>query len=187
MESSFDDVHLALVQARNSVEVASGSDMLKDGLRIGSTGLEYLAPKISRKTVRLDGWSNEVTADLNSGRYDVVLAALYRKYWRSGGGGFTSSPIVQLLLMLVASAGIFAFKKKFDMPSSASSTETVSDTPPPTEHNRPRMRPPSVDAKNIGNTGLDMSSLAAGIGPAMSMMQNMGPMMGPMMGMMTGK
>ncbi len=190
MESSFDEVHLALVQARNSIEVASGSDMLKDGLRIGSTGLEYLAPKLSRKMVSLDGWSNEVTADLNSGRYDAVLAALYRKYWRSGGGGLTSSPIVQLMFMLLASAGIFAFKKKFDMPASSaapsipaprdSTPETFAE-PPPANHNRPRMRPPSVDPKS---SGLDMSSLAANIGPAMSMMQNMGPMMGPMMGMM---
>ena len=195
----FDDVQLALAQAKNSVEVSAGTDTLKDGLRIGTTGLEYIAPKVTRKMVNLDGWSAEVTSDVNSGRYDTVLAALYRKYWRSGSGGIASNPLMQLLFMLLASAGIFAFKRKFDMPGSSSAAPSSKPTPPasfeaspsqaseeaPKEHNRPRMRPPREDTTPAAQ-GFDMSSIAASIGPAMSMMSTMGPMMqnvAPMMAM----
>ena len=172
----FDDVQLALAQAKNSVEVSAGTDTLKDGLRIGTTGLEYIAPKISRKLINLDGWSSEVTSDVNSGRYDTVLAALYRKYWRSGSGGIASNPLMQLLFMLLASAGIFAFKRKFDMPgspspapsskpapSSASFETSQSEASSLKEHNRPRMRPPREDTTSASQ-GFDMSSIAANIG-----------------------
>lgn len=198
--SHFDDVQLALAQAKNSVEVCAGTDTLKDGLRIGTTGLEYIAPKITRKMVNLNGWSTEVTADVNSGRYDTVLAALYRKYWRSGSGGIASNPLMQLLFMLLASAGIFAFKQKFDMPGASASAQSSKPASPPSfespssfaeeapkEHNRPRMRPPREDTKPApASPGFDMSSIAASIGPAMSMMSTMGPMMqnvAPMMAM----
>jgi hypothetical protein len=199
-EASFEEIQLALIQAKNTLETSQGAEFLKDGLRIGATGLEWLTPKITRQKVSLEGWSNEVGGEIGAGKYDMVLAQIYRRNFRSSSGGAMSNPTLQLLFMLITSAGIFAFKKKMEMPT-APQASTVTPAPPspspmPPEpsreqstSDRPRMRPPNVmsgESQNFapmggGAGGADLTSIAASIAPALNNIGPMLSMLGPMM------
>tara|TARA_X000000950_G_scaffold53089_3_gene62875 strand:+ start:1013 stop:2074 length:1062 start_codon:yes stop_codon:yes gene_type:complete len=205
-DASFEDVQLALIQAKNALEVAQGADFLKDGLKIGTTGLEFIAPKVSRQHVKLDGWSSEINSEIAGGKYDLVLTQIYRKHFRSGsGGGALNNPILQLMFMICTSAGIFAFKRKFEMPSNAvqpnpkptsfappgadpvfqkSETQTASHAPAPAS-GRPKMRPPTMmPGETVGTAGGgmgDLTSIAASIAPALNNLTPMLSMVGPML------
>lgn len=112
-DSDYEDVQLALMQVKTAIDVESGAEMLKDGLKIMATGLEWVAPKVSRNNVVIDGWSSEVSSDIDNKRYNAILCQIYKRYWRTGGTGLMSNPAVQLGFMLTTSAGMFAFKNKF--------------------------------------------------------------------------
>ena len=210
-EATFEEIQLALIQAKNTLETSQGAEFLKDGLRIGATGLEWVTPKITRQKVSLEGWSNDVANEIGAGKYDMVLAQIYRRNFRSSSGGAMSNPMLQLVFMLLTSAGIFAFKKKMQMPtappvapapmpsapmsSAPMPSAPISTPPPPAPQNdpqRPRMRPPNVmtgESQNFAApggaggmmNGADLTSIAASIAPALN---NIGPMLsmiGPMM------
>jgi hypothetical protein len=209
--TTFEEIQLALIQAKNTLETSQGAEFLKDGLRIGATGLEWVTPKITRQKVSLEGWSNDVANEIGAGKYDMVLAQIYRRNFRSSSGGAMSNPMLQLVFMLLTSAGLFAFKKKMQMPtappvapapmpsapmsSAPMPSAPISTPPPPAPQNdpqRPRMRPPNVmtgESQNFAApggaggmmNGADLTSIAASIAPALN---NIGPMLsmiGPMM------
>ena len=108
--SEYEEIQLVLLQARNSIEVKQGAEMLLDGLKIAVIGIEWLAPRVTKDFIRLDGWSSEVAKDVSSQRYDMVMSAIYRRYWRSYD--IMNSPLSQLGLMLTTSAGMYAYKNR---------------------------------------------------------------------------
>ena len=175
-DNEFEEIQLTLLQARNAIEIKQGAEMLTDGLKILTTGIEWIAPRVTKDTIRLDGWSEEVANDVRTRRYDTVMCAIYRRYWRSYD--IMNSPLSQLGLMLTTSAGIYCYKHRngavpvpgpsFSSPSNeippphpappgpAFKTKMRGPSPPPSS-SAPQ---PGMDASNLLN-GLDFSQMAA--------------------------
>ena len=153
INDSYETLQLALFQAKQSVDIASGVNTMKDFLKIGCTGIELGASKFGRGMVDLQGWSSEIANDIGGQSYNTPLQQIYRRYWRAGGQGM--NPFVQLLLLLVGSAAVFAIKRKFLGGGGGPSMEAPTQAPPmpsvptsfesqPMPMNRPKMRRPST-------------------------------------------
>ncbi len=56
---------------------------MKMGIKLGALGIELLADKFAPK-LRLSGWSESLSLDLDTGNYDYTLEQLYRKFFRRG-------------------------------------------------------------------------------------------------------
>jgi hypothetical protein len=56
---------------------------MKMGMKLGALGIELLADKFAPK-LRLSGWSESLSLDLDTGNYDHTLEQLYRKFFRRG-------------------------------------------------------------------------------------------------------
>jgi hypothetical protein len=85
----------------------SNVSIMKDGLRIMCTGIEMLNNRIG--LLDLDGWSSEACRDLD--KHDANLCKIYRKYWRRSQ---SSSPELDIATSMLASMGMFHFKKKMN-------------------------------------------------------------------------
>jgi hypothetical protein len=85
----------------------SNVGMMKDGLRIVCTGIEMLNNRVG--LLDLDGWSTEVCRDLD--KHNTNLCKIYRKYWRRTQ---SSSPELDIATSMLASMGMYHFKKKMN-------------------------------------------------------------------------
>lgn len=172
MSDSYETLQLTLFQARQSVEISSGVNTMKNFLKIGCTGIELCSSKFSRGYVDLNGWSSEVAAEINGDSYNAPLQQIYRRYWRNGGQGM--NPFLQLALLLVGSAAVFAIKRKF-----FGGSQGLAPPPPPPRqgaapstampHNRPTMKRPTPAPHAIsevkpdgGGGGLDFTEVDTG-------------------------
>ena len=125
--SNYEEIQVELYQARASIDCLQGREMMKDGLRISTTAVEYGVPKITRNYLSIEGWSDEVSSDLKNGRFDAVLTAIYRQYWRSSAGSGLNNPMVQLAFMLIGSAGVYAVKTKMGSVTKNTAPQNTTD------------------------------------------------------------
>ena len=160
MSDSYETIQLGLYQAKQSIDIASGVNTMKDVLKVGCTGIELGCNKFAKNYADLNGWSTEVATSIDGQSYNAPLQQIYRKYWRNGTNGM--NPFLQLAFLLLGSAGIFGLKKKF----LGTSGNTSIPSPPPIPnskvpyesqaampHNTPRMKRPS-------NAPVDISEAA---------------------------
>jgi hypothetical protein len=162
IHDSVETLQLALFQARQSVDISSGVDTMKNFLKVGCTGLELGCNKFAKKYVNLSGWSSEVANDISGQSYNAPLQQIYRRYWRAGGSGM--NPFLQLFMLLIGSAAVFALKRHFMGPAPAAGI-TPPPAPPqhqqvpfdsnamPMPHNRPMRRPTPMTPPAGGVTG----------------------------------
>jgi hypothetical protein len=188
ISDSYESLQLVLYQTKQSVEIASGVSTMKDFLKIGCTGIELSATKFGRGHVDLRGWSSEIARDVNGHSYSAPLQQIYRRFYRSGGGGM--NPFLQLVLLLLGSATVFALKQKFmggggsggggsslspgggsgydangkphaDNTPPAPGSRVPFDTNPPMPHNRPKMKRPGAPPHDIPPDSENVQRLAS--------------------------
>lgn len=161
MNDSYETIQLGLYQAKQSIDIASGVNTMKDVLKVGCTGIELGCNKFAKNYADLNGWSTEVATSIDGQSYNAPLQQIYRKYWRNGTNGM--NPFLQLAFLLLGSAGIFGLKKKF-LGTTPGNTSIPSPPPIPNSkvpyesqaampHNTPRMKRPS-------NAPVDISEAA---------------------------
>ena len=92
--------HLAHAQEAHNVR------MMRDGMRLACSGIELLNQRVG--LLELDGWAAEVCSDMD--QYDGALGRIWRKYWRYS---HSMSPETEILYGILASMGMFHFKRKF--------------------------------------------------------------------------
>jgi len=169
LDDSYETLQLGLFQVKQSVEIASGVNTMKDFLKMGCTGLELGCNKFGRGYVNLNGWSGEVCGDINgpASSYNAPLQQIYRKYWRNGGTGM--NPFLQLVFLLLGSATVYGLKKKF-LGTASTSVPMKTNPPGPSmgpvqdtntqamPHNRPKsMKRPSIPANMQKQTQNNLS------------------------------
>ena len=113
--SSVEDLEFLYNRAKAMADCDDTVRFMKDGLKLVLTSIElgnnWIGPLLS-----IDGWSAEVTADMD--KYDSCLRRIYLKYYRKGG---SVNPILQLGVMLVGSLLLYHFKSKMFGPPQSSS------------------------------------------------------------------
>ena len=154
MSDSYETIQLGLYQAKQSIDIASGVNTMKDVLKVGCTGIELGCNKFAKNYVDLNGWSTEVAGSIDGQSYNAPLQQIYRKYWRNGTNGM--NPFLQLAFLLLGSAGIFGLKKKFLGTGHSTTNQHAPPVPqtkvsyesqaaaPPMPHNTPKMKRPSA-------------------------------------------
>ena len=163
MNDSYETIQLGLYQAKQSIDIASGVNTMKDVLKVGCTGIELGCNKFAKNYVDLNGWSTEVAGSIDGQAYNAPLQQIYRKYWRNGTNGM--NPFLQLAFLLLGSAGIFGLKKKFlgighsttnQNAPPIPQTKVAYDSQPaaPMAHNTPKMKRPSAAPIDIPQTDL---------------------------------
>jgi len=161
MGDSYETIQLGLYQAKQSIDIASGVNTMKDVLKVGCTGIELGCNKFAKNYVDLNGWSTEVAGSIDGQSYNAPLQQIYRKYWRNGTNGM--NPFLQLAFLLLGSAGIFGLKKKFLGTGHSTNNQSAPPMPqtkvayesqaaPPMPHNTPKMKRPSAAPIDIPQT-----------------------------------
>lgn len=111
---SVEDLEFLYNRAKAMADCDDTVRFMKDGLKLVLTSIElgnnWIGPLLS-----IDGWSAEVTADMD--KYDSCLRRIYLKYYRKGG---SVNPILQLGVMLVGSLLLYHFKSKMFGPPQSS-------------------------------------------------------------------
>ena len=105
MNDPLDDMVLEARKLRNNIDEAEMVNMMRDFLKLGFTGIEFLNDRVHM--LELDGWSNAVSKDVH--KYDAALAKIYRKYWRRS----TATPEMELLMGIGTSLFTHHCKNKF--------------------------------------------------------------------------
>ena len=105
MNDPLDDMVLEARKLRNNMDEAEMVNMMRDFLKLGFTGIEFLNDRVHM--LELDGWSNAVSKDVH--KYDAALAKIYRKYWRRS----TATPEMELLMGIGTSLFTHHCKNKF--------------------------------------------------------------------------
>ena len=65
MSDSYETIQLGLYQAKQSIDIASGVNTMKDVLKVGCTGIELGCNKFAKNYVDLNGWSTEVAGSID--------------------------------------------------------------------------------------------------------------------------
>ena len=105
INDKLEDMTLEIRRHTLHLDEMANINTMRDGLRFVCTGIEMLNNRIG--LLDLEGWSSEVCKDL--GKHDANLSRIYRKYWRRTG---STSPELDITASLVASMGMYHFKKK---------------------------------------------------------------------------
>ena len=140
MDDNLDDMKIEARKLTANAEEAQMVNLMRDFLRLGFTGLEFMNRRI--RLLHLDGWADEAGKDM--GKYDHTLRALYRKYGRHSA----SSPEVELLMGIGASL-MMHHGKQVISPAGRGSAAPRADSgsatspPPSVPNNVPFAMPPS--------------------------------------------
>ncbi len=105
MRDSLDDIQFEYDRIKMNMDTVSGVN-LKDAMKLVFTGVELANSKMG-PILQLDGWSSEVTSDMQ--RYNNCLEKIYKKHWRKG----SMAPESELAFMVVGSMLVFHCKAKF--------------------------------------------------------------------------
>jgi len=124
-QDSLDDIKYEFERQKMNLDTVNGTALMKDGLKLGVSGLEMLNNKLG-PFLRLQGWSESVTNDM--GRYDNVLTRIYLKYLNRTS---SMNPIVELGFVLAGSMLMFHFQQSVFGPKQGSVAGGDSFAPPP--------------------------------------------------------
>lgn len=106
MNDSLDDIQFEYDRIKMNMDTVSGVNFMKDAMKLMFTGVELANSKMG-PILQLDGWSSEVTSDMQ--KYNNCLEKIYKKHWRKG----SMAPESELAFMVVGSMLVFHFKAKF--------------------------------------------------------------------------
>jgi len=105
MSDRLEDMRFEIQKHEAALDEKQMVGWMKSCLRLGLTGIELGNQKFG-PFLALDGWSVEITADMN--KFDLPMSRLYRKYWRRS----TMSPEMELAWVILGSMGMFHLRQK---------------------------------------------------------------------------
>ena len=147
MQDDLESMQMEMRKVTSNMEEAQTVNMMRDMMRIGFAGVEFLNGRIG--LLELDGWSEQMSQDIH--KYDGALRKLYQKWWRRS----STSPEMEIIIGLGTSLLMHHAKNKltggtaragraaprasspkndtpFTMPSVPADTDSdVEEAPPP--------------------------------------------------------
>ena len=81
MDDTLEAIQYEYERIKMNMDTVNAVHFMRDVLKLALTGIELANAKLG-PVLHLDGWSTEVTTDMN--RYDHCLERLYKKHWRKG-------------------------------------------------------------------------------------------------------
>lgn len=163
-QDSLEDIKYEFERQKMNLDTVNGTALLKDGLKLGVSGIEMLNNKLG-PFLRLQGWSESVTNDMS--RFDNVLTRIYLKYLNRTS---SMNPIVELGFVLAGSMLMFHFQQSvfgpkpgpmaggdtFAPPTSIPIDRNVDPPPSTTRRPRPTMRRPNSQPRdtNVGSNSM---------------------------------
>ena len=109
MSSSLEEMQYEARRHVLQLEEQSSVNTLKDGLRIFVSGVEFANGKFG-PFLNLDNFSQTVNHDITAGKFNLTLAKLHRKYFRTPGD---SSPEIELAFSLIGAAAFHHFQRSY--------------------------------------------------------------------------
>ena len=95
--------HVLMMEEQNSV------NMMKDGLRLFVSGVEFANGKFG-PFLSLDGFSQSFSSELTTGKHNMTLTKLHRKYFKTP---VQSSPEVELAMAMMGAAAMHHFQRSY--------------------------------------------------------------------------
>ena len=95
--------HVLMMEEQNSV------NMMKDGLRLFVSGVEFANGKFG-PFLNLDGFSQSFSSELTTGKHNMTLTKLHRKYFKTP---VQSAPEVELAMALMGAAAMHHFQRSY--------------------------------------------------------------------------
>ena len=131
--------HVLLMEEQNNV------NMMKDGLRLFVSGAEFANGKFG-PFLNLDGFSQSFSSELTTGKYNMTLTKLHRKYFKTP---VQSSPEMELAMGLLGAAAMHHFQRSYmhkivpQQRSSASGASFMPNVPPAADDDSDEDLPPN--------------------------------------------
>ncbi len=155
MNNTLEEIEEQLVKVQLESKIESVTDTARSFLTATVGFLENTASKQTICDFRLNGWSELVAFDIESGKYDAVVSDIYEE-WK---GSFKPPPIIQLICMIGASAAQFSIMNRFDMTGKTAALEkSEGDLPEPSFNVNDivdRMRKNQMRANSTGISEVD--------------------------------
>lgn len=100
MNSSLEELSAEVESIKREANLNQGVKVAKNALVSVCSLLEYVNNKFDPMDVVLDGWSEEINDDVQSGEYDEVMEEIYYKYYDK----ISMGPEMKLITMIGGSA-----------------------------------------------------------------------------------
>ena len=123
MDSDIREMEMEFARVSADLEAAAGVSFYRNGLVSMVTGIELIQNHYGFYGINLNGWSQNVTADIQ--KFDGTLERLYEKY----SGGSRWPPEIELLMGLAGSAVMFHISSKLIGPSAPAVREMLRSNP----------------------------------------------------------
>ncbi len=128
-EDDVADLAFECSRIKSNEDQVSMVSFMKDAIKLSTTGVELINNKFN--ILRLDGWSREVTRDME--RYNRPLSKIYQRYWRKG----SVSPFVELAFLLGGSLVVHHFKNLLTGGGGAAPPPSTANSAPAPSRNVP--------------------------------------------------
>ncbi len=128
MHDLLEEMQMEIRKIGTNMEEAQMVNMMRDMMRLGFAGIEFLNGKVG--LLELDGWAESMATEMQ--KYDPALRKLYHKWWRRT----SSSPEMEIIIGLGTSLVMHHAKKKFE---NAAARRTA--RPPPSRRDTPFTMP----------------------------------------------